>query len=625
MQASAACDLAVQARLTLRISARSVWSDQTWHLDGYRPGANRGDFSLSWGFYLSDDSRFDDPQWTDWREAAKLFLWSLKLDPPPGRRAVHDSTIVSVFKALRMLIRWMVAHGYRRFADLDRDACERFLAAMAQRPGSKPGKTLSATTLHAYADLLARLYLQGVKFPEVAIDDPFPGTAPPFARRDRGWLPYTPDAVAVPLLSAALRLIEQPADDVIALQTQAQTAYDDALARGLSQTKASFIVTAAIAPFVFSTLPEEELPWHEAPITSTKQVRYLADRIYDACFVVIAYLVGARVSEILGLQAGCIEQHPSGDGGESFAYLGGTIYKTAREAGGQAHRWVAPAPVERAIEVMEQLSARLRAQNQRSELFLVMASTGLVGPAARINLPIVSTIIRRLNELFAPFINLPEHEGEPWHLNTHQGRKTFARFVGKRDRTGLHALQAHFGHVSRAMTDRGYVGTDFALDDLIDRHAQEETCAALEEVLTATALAGKGGRMIAARSQFRGRTRDGDVQAYVRFLMDETDLRLGVCDWGYCVYRAETAACLGDERGPNPVLRTESTCLTCANFAVTARHRPVWQARRDRNADLLGHPELDPVSRRLAETRIAECNRILGELAGDGKDGRSGT
>lgn len=91
-----------------------------------------------------------------------------------------------------------------------------------------------------------------------------------------------------------------------------------------------------------------------------------------------------------------------------------------------------------------------------------------------------------------------------------------------RDRTGSHALQAHFGHVTRAMTDRGYVGTDFALDDLIDRHTQEETRAALEEVLTATTLAGKGGRMIAARSQFRGRTRDGAVQAYVRFLMEET-------------------------------------------------------------------------------------------------------
>lgn len=560
MQALNAPDLAAATRPALRISTRSVWSDQVWHLDGYRPGSNRGDFSLDWRFALADDSRFSDPQWADWREAAKLFLWSLKLDPPPGRRNVHESTIVSVFKTLRALIRWMAAQGCRRFADLDRDASDRFMAAVAQRPGSKLGETLKSTTLHTYTNLLTRLYLQGAKFPEVAIADPFPGIAPPFVRRDRGWLPYTPDTVAVPLVSAALRLIGQPADDVIALQAQAQTAYDDALAQGIHQTKAGFIVTDTIAPFVFSILPGEEAPWHEAPITSTKQVRYVVDRIYDACFVVIAYLVGARVSEILGLQTGCIEQHPSGDGGETFAYLAGQIYKTARGIDGEAHRWVAPAPVERVVAVMERLTARLRVQTRRSDLFLIMASTGLVGPAARINLPTASTMIRRLNHLFAPFIRLPDHEGEPWHLNTHQGRKTFARFVGRRDRTGLHALQAHFGHVTRAMTDRGYVGTD-ALDDLIDRHAQEETRAALEEVLTATTLGGKGGRMIAARSRFRGRTRDGDVQTYVRFLMEETDLRLGVCDWGYCVYRIETAACLGDERGPNPVLRTESTCL----------------------------------------------------------------
>ena len=623
MQSSAALDLVAQARPALRISARSIWSDQVWHLDGHRPGGNRSDFSLDWRFALADDSRFSDPQWAGWREAAKLFLWSLKLDPSPGRRNAHELTIISVFKALRKLIRWMAAQGYRSFADLDRDGCERFMLTMAQRPGSKPGELLKGTTLQTYANVLKRLYLQGAKFPEVAIDDPFPGIAPPFARGDRGWLPYTPDAVAVPLVSAALRLIEQPADDVIALQTHAQAAYDDALAKGVSQTRAGFIVTDTIAPFAFSTLPGEENPWHEAPITSTKQVRYLADRIYDACFIVIAYLVGARVSEILGLQVGCIEQHPASDGSGTFAYLAGQIYKTARGVDGEAHRWVAPAPVERAVVVMERLTARLREQTGRSELFLVMASTGLVGPSARINLPIVSTIIRRLNGLFAPFIGLPDHKGEPWHLNTHQGRKTFARFVGKRDRSGLHALQAHFGHVTRAMTDHGYVGTDFALDELIDRHAQEETRAALEEVMTATALAGKGGRMIAARSQFRGRTRDGDVQAYVRFLMEETDLRLGVCDWGYCVYRVETAACFGDERGPNPVLRTESTCLTCANFAVTARHRPVWQARRDRNAGLVNQPGLDPVSRKLAETRIAECDRILGELdyRKDGRDG----
>ncbi|PZU66145.1 MAG: integrase, partial [Rhizobium sp.] len=249
MQASTAPDLAVTARPALRISARSVWSDQVWHLDGHRPGANRSDFSLDWGFALADDSRFSDPQWADWREAAKLFLWSLKLDPPAGRRNVHESTIVRIFNMQRTLIRWMAAQGYRSFADLDRDGSDRFLAAMAQRPGSKPGKALSTMTLQHYANLLTLLYLQGSKFPEVAIDDPFPGIVPPFVRRDRGWLPYTPDAVAVPLVSAALRLIEQPADDVIALQTQAQAAYDDALARGISQTKAGFVATDAIREF----------------------------------------------------------------------------------------------------------------------------------------------------------------------------------------------------------------------------------------------------------------------------------------------------------------------------------------------------------------------------------------
>jgi hypothetical protein len=94
----------------------------------------------------------------------------------------------------------------------------------------------------------------------------------------------------------------------------------------------------------------------------------------------------------------------------------------------------------------------------------------------------------------------------------------------------------------------------------------------------------------------------------------ETDMRLGTCDWGYCVYRRESSACLGDDSGPNSVLRTQSACAGCANFAVTEKHRPVWSARRERNADLLVHPALDPESRDLAAARVEECDRILAEL-----------
>ena len=595
-----------------RVTTRSLWSDTTWHLDGLRPSRRAYQYTLDWSFQLPDESYFTDPQWSDWLHAAKAFLWSLRTDPPEGRFAAHETTLIAVFKALRILIRWMAGRGCRCFSDLSREAAAEFIAEVAQRPGNS-GKTLAPATLAGYHNLLWLLYIQGSRLPEVAIEEPY--RAPRRGRKAvRGWRPYTPDEIAVPLVSAAVRLVGTPADDIIALATRAQAAYDEALGRGVSPTKAGFAVVSATAGFRFSTLPGEVQPWHAAPVTSTKQVRHLADRLYDACFVIVAYLIGARLSEILELQVGCIEQQPSGDGSEQFAYLVGRIFKTVRAREGKPHRWVAPAPVVRAIAVMEQLSAPLRRRSGRQELWLVLDSTGLAGPAARIGLPHGFTIVGRLNQAFARFIGLPPYRGKPWHLTPHQGRKTFARFVGKRDRSGLHALQMHLGHVTRVMTDRGYVGTDFVLDELIDRNAREETRHALEELLTATALGGKAGRTIAERSRFRGRTRDGAVQAYVDFLMKETDLRLGVCDWGYCVYKQETSACAGDEKGPNPLLRTQSVCAGCSNFAVTDKHRPVWEARRARNVELLGQPHLDPESRLLVQQRIAECDGVLGQL-----------
>jgi integrase len=415
------------------------------------------------------------------------------------------------------------------------------------------------------------------------------------------------------LISAALRLIRQPAEDVIALRDRVQGIYQDALDQGRQRPAARHAACAAALTFEFATLDNEHAPWH-SPVVGTKPVRFLIERIYDACFVIIAYLVGARVSEILGLELGCIERHASADGTEAFPYLCGRIYKTAPGPDGDPHRWVAPPPVVRAVEVLERLSEPLRRRTGRPELWLAMLGHGIV-ESRPAEVPSVSTMIVRLNRHFAPFIGLPPHRGgHPWHLTTHQGRKTFARFVGRRDRTGLHALQAHFGHVSRIMTDRAYVGTDFELAELIDAQAMEETRAALEELLTTTSLAGKAGHLIAARSPFRGRTRDGDVKQYVEFVLTETDMRLGACDWGYCVYRRESSACLGDDRGPNPALRTESTCITCANFAVTDKHRPVWEARHRRNLDLLLHPMLDAESRVLAQTRVTECERVLAGL-----------
>lgn len=610
-----------ELRPAQRLSRHSDWGDHIWQFDATRPGVPASARKIDWRFGLPDGSWFTDARWRDLREATKLYLWSLKTDPP-GRVRCRDPTLVKRFGQLRILICWMVENGVERFADLDEDRVERFLAAIRARPGKK-GRPLTVQTLYSYARIIALLHAQRRKLPDAPQNDPFRfDSAGMFvgARWDqRGHFPYTPDAVATALVAAALRLIGTPADDILALRERAQVAYDAAIVRGATTRHGYDGARAELRCFGFATLAGEAVPWH-GPIDGTRALRSATDRIYDACFVVIAYLVGARASEILALRAGCIEQHNSGDGRETYAYLAGHIYKTAAAETGQRHRWVAPDPVVRAIAVLEALSAPLRRRTGRNELWLSAfqpPSALLVTGVMHITVPSASTLTTRLNEHFAPFVALPEHEGARWRLTTHQGRKTFARFIGRKDRTGLHALQVHLGHVSRVMTDRGYVGTDFDLKELADGEALQETRAALEDLLTAVNLGGRAGRTIAARSPFRGRTRDGDLSAYVTFLIADSDMRLGVCDWGYCVYCRETSACLGGEAGPNPVLRTESTCASCANFAVSEKHRPVWEARRRRNSDLTQTFALDPDSAALAKARLAECERILAQLDAD--------
>jgi hypothetical protein len=66
-----------------------------------------------------------------------------------------------------------------------------------------------------------------------------------------------------------------------------------------------------------------------------------------------------------------------------------------------------------------------------------------------------------------------------------------------------------------------------------------------------------------------------DLKSYARMLV-EAGLTLGVCDWGWCVYRAEYSACRGNAAGPNPVNREPSTCARCKNFVVSIQHRPYW-------------------------------------------------
>jgi hypothetical protein len=210
---------------------------------------------------------------------------------------------------------------------------------------------------------------------------------------------------------------------------------------------------------------------------------------------------------------------------------------------------------------------------------------------------------------------VPHHEGAPWPFSAHQFRKTFARFVAKRDRTQLLALADHFKHVSVAMTAKGYVGTDFDLFELVAHEAQVETADALDRLLSADRLAGRmGQRLTSLNAKFRGRAGAEVRRDYIKFILTETDLSVHACEYGWCVFQAETARC-GGEVAPSAVGRAPSVCLSCVNFAIDARHRPFWVERRARNAALMdGASRLTRASLKEA---IAQCDEALNRLEGE--------
>ncbi len=598
------------------VSPYSSYGDSCWQMAREVTGHRDAVFAVDWTFALPDGSRFGEPRWRTLRDASKLLLWSLHADPPPGRVPLPLRSLATHGCRIRTFVRWMAANGLTRWSELDARAIERLFAELSRRPGQH-GAGLAASTGHAYVALLRAFHAQRGKVADAPSAPP-----PPLAelgrwRAERQW-PYTPDAVAVPLLAAAIHLIGEPAEAVIAMREQAQRLHEEAIAAGHSRQCGQL----RVGKYLRGCPPLEMRPGIAESFEASPLERFNhhVARIYDACFVVIAWLVGARASEILGLESGCLEWATS-EHGERHAYVVGSIRKGAPGQDGLPHRWIAPEPVVRAIDVLERLSAPWREIDGRALLWLQQVSPGSALRSARLAIRTISinAINARLNDRLAPLIGLPQHQGTPWRLASHQGRKTFARFVGRRDRTGLAALSKHLGHVTRAMTDRSYVGTDFELTELVDAQAATETRAALEELLVAPRLAGKAGKALAARSPFRGRTHSGEVDGYIAELLAETDMRLGICDWGYCLYRRETSACLGSEREPNPVLRTQSTCATCANFVVSEKHRPVWEDRLARNRALLDRADLDPESRALAEARVVESSRIIAGL--DSNDG----
>jgi integrase len=590
----------------------SSWNDPIWVfaptslLEVERPQR------VHWDFPLSKGQCFTDPGSAALLESARQLIALIRTRGSDSHLPQRASSVAYHFNQLRRLIQWMHEEHVERFAELEGADVLRFLGMVSRRKGLRG--TVSGSTVKAYLKLLRYLHHFREEIPDGLSFDPLlMGTPAPTDRRHHGVRRYTPDEISVPLIQGAIALLESGAIDIL----RAREIYVDTLAkarRGSSEDPKAHALAARHALRHVSI----DTPCGTLRIDSLRALSDLIEHLYSACFIVISYLVGPRASEVLHLQAGCLQVRFPGEGSTAtdLVVMAGRIFK--HEAyHGRVHEWVVADTVVHAISVLEALSAPHRLHSGRNDLWLRGRGRGRQltvtewqrGHAAT-GLPTTDFLTAHLNR-FAKWLGVPTHEGVPWHLTTHQGRRTFIRFAALRDRSAIFALAQHLGHRDPAITDRCYVGTDYALDAEIGAEVLEQSVNAWEHMLSAPALGGRAGsEILAKRPEFGGVRMKDDVKAYARMLV-EAGLTLGVCDWGFCVYRQEYSACRGNAAGPNPVHREPSSCARCKNFVVSAQHRTYWRDQMSRHQALLNEPALPTQTLKIARQRLEEARAMI--------------
>ena len=589
------------------------WQDHIWDLKPSSTLEEADTIKLGWDFTLPSGERFCALRYAPLLESSKQLIAMIRTRSLSTGQSQRATTVKGYFTYLRELVRWMDREGVVRFADLDVTAVLQFQRTVASRPGVA-GATLSATTVQKYLYLLIYLYRFRDDLEDALQVDPFPGQSLGAAAKVRDGdiprLPYTPEHVATALIQGAIKNVER-ASQVL----QAREVFAQAIARARQEGTSKHLLTEAAAQALQEW--DRAHPGGDMPaIVSTNDLMQRVDMLYAACFVVIAYLVGARVSEILHLRVGCVQGRTgdSANSDDTDSSIVGTIFKGEAQYHGRRHEWVAPPAAVKAVAVLELLSAAHRARSRRQDLWLRRRQVGISEWQFDFAGPLELPTIGRINNLLARFsgwLGLPQHNGTPWRLTSHQGRKTFARFVALRDRTALFALAQHLGHRDRTVTDLCYAGNDYRLNSEIDAAILEQSVAAWEHMLAAPGLGGRAGaEIIARRPRFRGARLKQDIKSYALMLVD-AGLVLGVCDWGFCVYREEHSACLGNAAGPNPQRREPSTCARCKNFSVSVQHRPYWVEQVKRSEALLNEPALPMQTLRIVRDRLNEARSLI--------------
>lgn len=565
--------------------------------------------SIEWATLLSQARGGSKHQRSYLLKSVKGLMKALIEAPRDQRRAagggrLSHGTVLNWYWEVRKLVSWMTERGVWRFSSLTSEDLYLFIEERRQRLDGR-GPVLAHTQSYRI-NVLNQMWVLRSKYIAPLRVNPLSLEVPAaWGRPTSGWKAIEEDA-ALALLNDALRWIETTAPFVTRVQKLVW-----------SQSK-KFVGKTRSQRSVARTLLYKELECTDEvsrlrvqlamPDETTYQVIRAATILtFGACTVIMLFLIGFRISEFARLDHDCLIKSKDSNGLDVTRVQG-----IAAKQGGRRRSWVASEEIEAAVRVILQFTEDARAESGKKSLWINHLTGGHLTSGRRQR----RTDSGILTEYLKKFAHASFRLGSPpiGRIHPHAARKTFARFVVKRNKSALGPLARHFGHISTSITDGSYVGSDIELEKMLSEEGRRDLARNLMDLLTDPKAAGKAADAISkARSlapTFKGRK---GLERYVDKLIDD-GVQLAPCDWGYCLYSQALSACHGDSRGPDEARRSPDVCATCANFATTSQHRPWWEARMNRDDEFLKEPGLTKQTVIWVERRRANSAKIVAGL-----------
>ncbi|MFJ8787320.1 hypothetical protein [Streptomyces sp. NPDC102476] len=332
-------------------------------------------------------------------------------------------------------------------------------------------------------------------------------------------------------------------------------------------------------------------PWIEAILadhTEPDSLANLARLLQDACYVVLAFLSGARDSEIKHLQRGCLSIEHDTDGTPYRWRMRSLAFKAERDPAGVPALWSIAEAAARALLILEQL------QPPTSDyLFAPLPHTPGAKPDAANQVLSSQATNARLNR-FTAWINdychrhrrtdtVPLIDGRPWHLTNRQFRRTLAWYIARRPGGVIAGALAYRHHCIQIF--EGYAGTsDSGFRAEVE---SEQALARGEHLMTAidahehTTLTGPAAdeaarrlKAFAAHARFHGKVVLDEAR--LQRLMDRHDPAVYPGQYVTCVHDHTKALCEKARNQRSELLPDHGGCkpLACHNVALTpSQHR----------------------------------------------------